>query len=229
MSSGGGGGGGTSTTVQSIPTELKPLASKYTSKAIELSDQPWNAYAGQRYEQLNQPQQAGIASTINRAVSGDPTVDAGRGYLQQQFSGQTNPYLEGVINQSLGDVQGRVMSQFGGSNYGTTANQELLSRSLGDVENNLRMGDYQQQQARAMQALPLALQYGQEGYTDAAQMLQAGQLLQDQGQRERDFTYEQFAEQQNDPYKKLAAMSGVFGSNLGSTSTTQSNQSSGGK
>lgn len=229
--SGGGdsGGSGTSVTTQDIPAELKPLATAYTQKAIGLSNQPWQAFTGQRFANLTEPQQAGISSILERASGGDPTVNAGRSYIEQQLSGQTNPYLEGAVKQSLGDVQGRVMSQFGGSNYGSTANQEVLARSLGDVENNIRMGDYQQQQARAMQAAPLALQYGQQGYQDAAQMLQAGQLLQDQEQRGKDFAYEQFQEQQGDPYKKLAAMSGVFGSNLGSSSTTQSNQSSGGK
>lgn len=228
-----GGGGdsssdGTSTTTQAIPMELKPLATAYTQKAVNLGQQQFQPYSGQRFEGLTAPQVSGIDATMQRATAGDPTVTAGRQFLQQQFSNQPNPYLEGVINKSLGDVQGRVMSQFGGSNYGTTANQQLLARELGNVENQMRMGDYESQMSRGMQALPLALQYGQQGYQDAAQMIQAGQLMQDQGQRERDFSFEEFMRQQNLPYEQLAAMSGVFGSNLGGTSVTKSS-SGGGK
>jgi len=223
-----GGGGGSSTTVQEIPAELKPLATAYTAKAINLGDQPFQSYDQQRYEGLNAPQVLGVNSTVNRALSGDSTIDAGRNFIEGQLSGQTNPYLEGVINQSLGDVQGRVMSQFGGSNYGTTANQQMLSRELGNVENSMRMGAYENQMNRGMQAAPLALQYGQQGYTDSAQLLKAGQLLQDQAQREKDFSYEEFMRQQNLPYQQLAAMSGVFGSNLGGTSKTETTNSSSG-
>lgn len=228
-----GGGGdssseGTSTTTQAIPAELKPLATAYTQKAINLSQQPFQAYSGQRFENLTAPQQSGIDATMQRATGGDPTVNAGRQFLEQQFSNQENPYLEGTVNKALGDVQGRVMSQFGGSNYGTTANQQLLARELGNVENQLRMGEYEGRMNRGMQGLSQALQYGNQGYQDAAQMLQAGQILQDQGQKQKDFSFEEFMRQQNLPYEQLAAMSGVFGSNLGGTSVTKSD-SGGGK
>ena len=45
---------------------------------------------------------------------------------------------------------------------------------------------------------------------------------------QKDFSFEEFMRQQNLPYEQLAAMSGVFGSNLGGTSVTKSD-SGGGK
>jgi hypothetical protein len=71
-----------------------------------------------------------------------------------------------------------------------------------------------------MQAIGMAPEFASQDYKDAGQMMNAGQIIQDQNQQNRDFNYEQFTEQENLPYKQLAAMSGVFGSNLGGQSTT---------
>jgi hypothetical protein len=60
----------------------------------------------------------------------------------------------------------------------------------------------------------------QAGYQDAAQLLQAGQLSQNQDQQNLDFDYQQFQEEQNLPYKQLAAMGAPFGSGLGMIQTT---------
>jgi hypothetical protein len=65
------------------------------------------------------------------------------------------------------------------------------------------------------------LQYGNQAYTDADQMLKIGQIQQDQSQQGQDFNYQQFQDAENLPYKQLAAMSGVFGSNLGGESKTK--------
>ena len=85
----------------------------------------------------------------------------------------------------------------------------------------------QAQAGQKLNAAQLGLNYGNQAYTDAGQLMQAGQTLQDQQQQGLDFDYQQFLEQQNLPYKQLAAMSGVFGSNLGGSSTTT--QTGGGK
>lgn len=253
----GGGGGGSSTTVQEIPAELKPLATQYTTSAINLSNQPYQPFTGQRYADLNGIQNQAISNVYQRAMGGDRTINAGSNYLQNTLNGQNkptvgtnayagaNPYLDNAINRSMDDVQTRVNSQFGGSNYGTSANQELLGRELGNVSSNMRMQDYTTQQGLAENALnrnlqawqmgnnaqanaaQLGLNYGNQAYADASQLMNAGQTLQDQQQQGLDFNYQQYLDQQNLPYKNLAAMSGVFGSNLGGTSTTQ--QSSGGK
>jgi hypothetical protein len=80
-----------------------------------------------------------------------------------------------------------------------------------------------------MQAFGMAPQLQEAGYSGANQMLRAGQIMQDQSQQEKDFAYQQYVEGRDKPYKDLAAMAGVFGTNLGGTSKTESTpQSSGG-
>lgn len=226
---GGSGGGGTSTTVQNIPDELKPLASQYTTSAIDLSQKPYESYSGQRYESLNPTQYASLNMTANRALNGSETVNNAESNLNQIIDGSRNPYLDAAVDSSLNQVQGRVNSQFGGNNYGSTAHQETLARTLGEQANNMYAGAYDADQNRRLAAIGQAPTFGNQAYTDASRLMSAGQTIQDQAQQQKDFDYLQWQERQNLPYKNLAAMSGVFGSNLGGSSTTTSDQSSGGK
>lgn len=227
---GGSGGGGTSTTVQNIPDELKPLATAYTNKALALSDQPFQPYTGQRYEDLNAAQNIGLGMTMDRAMSGSPTVANAESNLNQMMMGGPNPYLDAMYDQAAGKVANSVNSNFAlGGRYGSGAHTGALTEGLGNMATNLYGNAYESDQARRMQAIGMAPEFGNLAYQDASQMLNAGQILQDQGQQNKDFAYQQFMEEQNLPYKNLASMAGVFGTNLGGSSTTTSNQSSGGK
>jgi hypothetical protein len=223
----GGGGGGTSTTTQKIPTELKPLARAYTSKAIGLGKQAFTPYGGDRFEDMNAYQGAGIEGIVDRATNGSQTIDNAENALNTRFLGDGNPYLDSMVQRA----QDSVTQNFGNAfiNSGSFGNANLMDQyqqNLGDTANQMYGQAYEGDQSRALQAIQMAPTYGNMAYEDAGQLMNAGQFLQDQGQQERDFDYSQFEAQQNDPYKKLAAMSGVFGSNLGSTSTTT--QSGGG-
>ena len=227
---GNGGGGGTSTTTQEIPSELKPLATEYTNKAIDLSKQGYNPYQGQRYADLNPTQNYGIGMVQNRAINGSNTINNAESNLNQIINGGNyNPYLDQMYGRAANQVANSVNSNFSSAGrYGSGAQNDVLGKNLGDLATNIYGGAYAQDQANRMQAIGMAPQFGNQAYQDASQLLNVGQIQQDQAQNPLDFQYQQYQEAQNLPYKQLAAMSGVFGSNLGSSSTTQSNQSSGG-
>lgn len=226
----GGGSGGTSTTVQNIPDELKPLASAYTSKAISLGNEVYNPYQGQRFADLNPAQNTGLSMTMNRALSGSPTISNAENSLNQMIGGQTNPYLDAMYNQAAGKVASSVNQNFANAGrYGSGAHTGALTEGLGNMATQLYGGAYENDMGRRMQAIGMAPQFGNLAYQDASQMLNAGQILQDEAQKGLDYGYLQYQEEENLPYKQLAAMSGVFGSNLGGSSTTTSNQDSGGK
>lgn len=221
---GGGGGGGQSTTVQSIPDELKPLAQAYTNTAIGLNNTPYQAYQGQRFADLNGVQMAGLNATADRAMNGSQTVNNAEAALNQTIAGgNTNPYLDQMVSKA----QDSVRSQYntGAVNSGSFGNAglaEQFQKGLGDVATSMYGQAYDQDRARQMQAIGMAPQFGNLAYEDAAKLFGAGQTLQDQQQQGLDFNYQQSLEQKQDPYKKLAAMGGVFGTNLGqSASTTQ--------
>lgn len=227
---GGGGGKQTSTTTQELPAELKPLASAYASKAINLSNQAYNPYTGQRFEDLNGNQQQALNMIQQRAMNGSQTFNNAEAALNANIQGgQTNPYLD----QMVGRAQDSVRSQFntGAVNSGSFGNsglQEQFAQNLGDVASQMYGQAYEGDRARQMQSIGMAQQFASQPYQDANQLLSAGQVQQDQAQQQKDFNYQQFQEQQDLPYKQLAAMSGVFNSNLGGSTVTQSKGGGGG-
>lgn len=255
---GGSGGGGSSTTTQSIPDELKPLATAYTNKAMNLGNQGFNPYYGQRYADLNTTQNLGIGMIQDRALNGDATQNAGASFLQNQlqsgprgatvnpYAQQNNPYLDAAVGKAQASALGAGQAaQIRSGSFGNSGIAEATAKQVGDIATNMYGQAYDRQAQLAesgasrndamfqnyvgnnLNAANLGLQYGNRAYQDAQQLMNAGQVMQDQNQQNLDFSYQQFQEAQNLPYRQLAAMSGVFGSNLGSTATTQ--QSGGGK
>lgn len=241
----GGGGGQSSTTVTAIPTELKPLASAYATKAMDLSNQGYQSYDGQRYADLNGMQTSGADAMYNRAINGSSTVNAGEQNVADTLSGNylnSNPYLDASFKAQSGAVTDAYNTAakgtdatmarsgaFGGSSWqqAQQQNSDTLAKNLGDLSTSVYANNYTNERANQMAAQNTALNYGNQDYTDASQAIKAGQMYQDQSQQNLDYGYEQYQDQQNLPYKQLAAMSGVFGTDLGKTQTTKS--SGGGK
>jgi hypothetical protein len=229
MICGGGGGGGESRTVQNIPDELKPLATKYAEDAIALSGRGFTPYTGDRFADLNQTQEQGLQAIQNRALGGSQTVNMAEQQLQNNIQGgQTNPYLDAMVNRAQDSVRGQFnTAAVNSGSFGNSGLQEQFAKQLGDTASNMYGQAYETDRNRQMQSIGMAQQFGNQAYTDANQLLNAGQIRQDQDQQGRDFNFQQFQEQQNLPYRNLAAMSGVFGSFPGQSSTTT--QSGGGK
>lgn len=282
------GGGQTSSTTQSIPTELKPLAAAYSNKAMDLSNTPYQGYDGQQVAGMNDFQNSATARLGQIFNYGDPSMNAARntvtnslnsgkaatdnpyGYASNggtnQYAG-SNPYLQQNIDAAMGDITrnyndaiapGLSTQMVSSGSFGNTGNQAATQNSLNDLTKNLgntasgmRMQDYTAQQGLAenqinrnmqnsqfnaglgqdyaarndqmrSQMLGLAPGYETQGMNVANGMMNAGNMYQDNYQQQLDAAYQNWTDQQNDPYKKLAAMSGVFGSGLGNTATTKS-------
>lgn len=257
------GGGSNSSTTQSIPNELKPLAAAYSSKAMNLANTPYQGYGGQQVAGMNWAQENGAQAVYNRAFNGDSLMNQAKSTMQNglasgkaatgnAYSG-ANPYLQQNIDAALGDVTrnyndaiapGLTTQMVNSGSFGNTGAQAATQNSLNDLSKNLgntaagmRMQDYTAQQQLAesyanrndqmiSQYANLAPTYGNQAYADADQLMKVGQQWQDNNQQSLDAQYQNWADLQNDPYKKLAAMSGVFGSGLGNTTNTK--QSGGG-
>lgn len=262
---GGGKSGNTTSTTQSIPEELKPLAAAYSGKAMDLANTPYQAYTGQQVANLNKYQNSGVQMIADRAQNGDSLINQGKSTMENALaSGNaatkndyagSNPYLQQNIDSAMGDITrnyndaiapGLTTQSVGSGSFGNSGAQAAQQNSLNDLTKNLgntasgmRMQDYSSQQQLAeqyanrndqmkSQYLNLAPTYGNQAYTDASQLMGAGSTLQDNVQQKLDAAYQSWSDQQNDPYKKLAAMSGVFGSGLGNTATSQTKQNGGG-
>lgn len=383
----GGGGGGNSTSTPTIPKELTPLANLYVKQAQNVAQTPWMGYQGQRFADMNATQNLGIGMIQDRALHGDPTVNAGANYLQNQlksgpsqatvnpvggvnsgwnnsmvdsgwngssvnagwngstvnsgwnddlvraqdnpYAQQGNPYLDAMVNKAQANVLSNAnqaavrsgsfgnsgiaeqaaknMGEIASSMYGNAWNTQAqladanvarnlqaqqfnsgvtdsnlaralqaqqfnsgvtdsnLSRSLQAQQFNSGLNDanlarsidaqkfnaglqdsniarsLQAQQFNAqlgndwasrndaalqnwrsnqINAAQLGLNYGNQAYQDAGQLINAGNMQQNNVQQNLDFGFQQFQDQQNYPFKQLQATGGVIGQNMGSKTTT---------
>jgi hypothetical protein len=239
-----GGGGGNQTTTQSIPDELKPLASAYASQAMQVGQTPFQAYTGQRYADLNANQNQAIDQIQQRATNGSPLIDTANSTITGLLGDNTNPYLDKQVataQKSLTDSYNLVQrpaqttamansGSFGNAGLEQTqrADDNQLQQNLGNVATSLYSNAYNTNQANKLSALGYAQSYANQPYTDAQQLLTAGNQQQTNTQNNADFAYQQFQDQQNQPYKNLGVLGAPFtGVSLGGSSTTTS--SGGGK
>lgn len=235
---GGGGGGGNSVTTPTIPEELKPLASLYTKQATDIAGTPFQGYGAQRFADFAPAQQQGLEMVQNRALGGSPTMQAAEGSLNQFIQGgQTNPFLDQMVSKAQGSVVDqfnnmtkpqteaamRNSGSFGNSGFGQMMQnqQKAAGQQMGDIATQMYGQAYGQDQANKMQAIGMAPTFGNAAYQDASQLLNAGNIQQQQAQNPMDFAYQQFQQQQEHPYKQLQATGSVLQGNMGSQ-TTQS-------
>lgn len=240
----GGGSGGDSSSSSKIeyPDEIKPLLTNVANLSTQLANTPWKGYDGQRYADLNSTQQQALQGITDRASGGSELWKQAQSGLQQMMGDQQNPYLD----QQVANAQKSVVDSYnltakpqmesamvGSGSFGNSGLQQMqqqsqnqLQQNLGNVATEMYGSAYNTNQANKLQALGMAQGFANQDYNDLNQMLNAGNAYQDQAQNNADFNYEQWQSQQDDPYKKLQAMTGVMSGTAGSTTTTEQ---SGGK
>ena len=238
----GGGGGGSSTTSQGLDPRLYPLVDTFTSQAQKVAETPWQAYTGNRFAGMNSDQNQALNMIRQQSQSGvQGQAESALGSFLQ--GGQENPFLTQQIQKAQAETAdaynrqvrpNQVMQAVQSGSFGNAtlmdaqAKQDSqLQQNLGDIASGMRFNAYATDQGNRMQALGMSPAIQQAGYTNAGQLLNAGNLQQSQAQDQADFQFQQFQDQQNDPYKKLQTMSGVFGTPGFQTQTTT--QSGGGK
>jgi hypothetical protein len=184
------GGGSQQTTVQkSDPwSGVQPYITDYLSKASSQASQPYNFYNGDTIAGFTPTQQAGQQLATQRAMAGSPTLNSANNLATNTLNGNylspdSNPYLKQNVNTALNDVQTRVNSQFNGNNYGSTANQELLTRNLGDTAAQMYGNNYTNERNNQMQTMGQAPQLANADYNDANQLMNVGGQQQNQAQQ----------------------------------------------
>jgi hypothetical protein len=225
----GGGGSGGSTTTNSIDPRFSPLIDYATQAASGVQKAGFTPYTGQRYAGMNDTQQTGIGMIQDRATNGDATMQQATSTLQDTLKGgQSNPYLDSMVNKAQQGVMGNLsaINSRSGS-FGNSGIMETGAKQMGDIASQMYGNAYNTDRANQMSALNLAPTYGNQAYSDASQLMKVGGQMQDQTQQNNDFAYQQSQEQQNLPYKQMAAYSGLLGSS-GSTGTSTTTPNGGG-
>lgn len=242
MRPGKGGGSSTSSSAIQYPDEIKPLLTNVANLSTDLYNTPWQGYTGQRFADLNGTQQQALQGISSRAMGGSDLWNQAQGNLTQMMGDQTNPYLD----QQVANAQKSVVDSYnlttkpqleaamvGSGSFGNSGLQQMqqqsqnqLQQNLGDVATQMYGNAYNTNQGNRLQALGMAQGFANQDYTDLNQMLSAGNTYQDQAQNQADFAYDQYQQRQDDPYRRLQAMTGVMNGTAGSTTTTKQ---SGGK
>jgi hypothetical protein len=222
------GGGGGQTTTNSVDPRFNGIIDLATQAAGKVNQAGFTPYTDQRYADMNGTQQAGIGMIQDRALNGDPTMNQANSTLQQTLKGgQTNPYLDAMVNKAQTGVMANMGAlQARSGSFGNSGIAQTGAQQMGDIATQMYGNAYNTDRANQMSALQLAPTYGNQTYNDASQLMKAGGQMQDQAQQGKDFAYNQFQEKQNTPYKQMSAYTGLLGSS-GSTSTQSS--SGGGK
>lgn len=237
---GGGGGDSTSSSAVTYPDEIKPLLTNVANLSDDLYNTPFQYYQGPRYAGLSPQQQLAVQGTTQRALQGSPLNDiAGNTLAQMMVGGQQNPYLDQVVGQAQQSVvdsynttvkpqlEAAMASSGSFGNSGLAQmqqqSQNQLQQNLGDLASRMYGDAYSQDQINRLQAVSQAPTIANQHYLDMQQLMGAGNLLQDQAQNNLDFAYDQYQQAQDNPFRKLAAMTGVMQGTAGSTThTTQS-------
>lgn len=232
------GGGGGQTTTTGLPDEYKPLAKEYADRASGLSNEQFNPYTGQRFAGFTGDQQNAFGMVRDRALNGSPVMDQANDTLTQTLQGgQTNPYLDQMVNSAQGnlvtnynnvirpqqDAMAARSGSFGNSGVQATVeqDQQALGKQLGDISTQMYGQAYEGDRSRQMQALGMAPTFGNQAYTDAQQLAGVGNQQQQFGQQQQDFNYQQFLDKGNQAYKNLQTLGAPLSQNfLGSVSQT---------
>lgn len=223
---GGGGGGGASTTTPTVPTELKGAATALSDIAAKVGNTPYQAYTGTGVAGLNDTQNQALSMIQQRATNGSPIMDTANSTLTSMLQGGTNPYLDKMVQNAQNSVMSNMNGLAAGSgSFGNAGVSEAAGKALGDVATNMYGNAYSTDRANQLSALGMAQSYGNQAYSDAQQLLNAGNTQQNNAQDQADFNYQQYLNQQNYPLQQLQALSGTLSGQMGSTTT----QTGGGK
>ena len=224
-------GGGETQTETKPPGYARPLVDQYVPAAQELYQQPYEQYPGTRIAGFNPWERQALQGYADRAQQGSPLIDQAGNMLQDTLSGNylnSNPWVDQMISQTQSGVIDKFnnevtpstvaqFAQYGGGNITNTGLAQLdamnrydLSRTLGEIDTGYRMPLYESERARQFQAVPQAMQVGNQEYADLAALQTAGQTKRQMSQARQDLEYQQWLEQQQYPYRQLDMLGNAF-------------------
>lgn len=234
MTNGGGSSGGSSsppantssTTTREIPSWAQGYAQDLLARGYDLSKKPYESYSGQRIADMTPEQSQGLNMVANRALNGSPEETLSRNQFNDTMSGKyldpaSNPYLSNIVNRTMGDVASKVNSQFGGSNYGTTAHQETLTRNLSDAATNIYGQNYANERTNQMKGLAVAPQFGNLDYANAQQLIGVGDIKRQESQDVLNNQYADWVASQNQPYRQIDVLGNALGAAVNGQGSVQ--------
>jgi hypothetical protein len=246
----GGGGSGTSTTKSELDPTVRPFVEYGLQEAKGLYQQPGPDYfPGQTYVSPSQQTTQALGLAEQRALSGSPLTQAAQqqqlGTVGGQYLSAGNPYLSAALrgptqeatqayNDAIRAAQGNA-SMAGRYGSGVSADiqnraAQTLSNTLANKYGDLAYANYAAERAAQQASAFNAPQMAAADYADIQQLANVGKTQENYSQTALQAAIDKFNFEQNKPYQKLQAYLGAaYGAPVGQVSTTQSQQSGGGK
>lgn len=229
---GGGKSGGskqTSTQTSEPWKGVQPYLTDYLKLGQQVTRNPYQFYNGDTVAGFAPEQELGFNLGTQRALAGSPTLDAANRNITSTLQGNyldpaTNPYLQGTVDRSLGDVQSRINSQFNNANFGTSAHQETLQRGLGEQANQIYGQNYAQERDRQLNAAGQAQGLAGADYMDANYLQGIGAQRQGLANQYLGNASGQFNQAAQWPYEQLQRYGNVVQGGTGQGGTTTSTQ-----
>lgn len=233
-----GSGPETTTSAQDLPEWLRPYAQSYLARADALSQQPFQAYPGQRVANLSGDQQTAMTQIRDLATVGDPLVNQARGQQGNVIGGEmlgSNPYIDAVagdVGRQMGDAYaiGTRAKQAGNAalsgNLGSAGTAQALGRSdeafgraLGSTMNNLYYGNYSNERAAQDAASRSSLGFGTFGRGNTEGLLNSGAMQRGVTQDLLGANYDEWQQRQAWPQQQLGILGGAINPGFGSQQT----------
>jgi hypothetical protein len=217
------------TTTSSEPSEfIRPYYTQAIDAAQELYENPDmpTFFPNNTYVDFAPETSTALQLATTRALQGNPLLGSSQQEINRVLQGDylsptTNPYSQALFNQMAGDVTSQVQSQFSkAGRLGSGANQEILSRSLGELANKVYGDQYNQERERQFQATQLAPQLGEMDFNDIARLQQVGQEKESLEMAKLQDAIARYDYSQQQPYLKLNQYLGSLGAAVPSTTVS---------
>lgn len=223
------------------PSYVIPYSKQMLEGASQLSNTPYQPYGGQRIADFTPFQNQGFNMVNTQSGWGQGITGQGVGQLSSTLGGdylQGNPYVDAIVGQAQGDLADQyryatapanmaMASRSGSLDNSGVAGKDMmdrfsLARAMGDVENQIRYGNYAQERQNQLGAVNPALGYGQQALGN---LQEAGGLQQQQAQAGLDVGYDEFLRMLQDPFDKLGVLQQSVQTGQGGYGSTKERQS----
>ena len=214
----------TTTTAEEPSDFIRP----YLTQAIDYSqdlfeaDMP-NFFPNATYTGFSPETETALDLTRARATAGSPLLNLSQTEANRILSGDylsptTNPYSQALFNQMAGDVTSQVQSQFSkAGRLGSGANQEILTRNLGELANQVYGDQYNRERENMVNAMSTAPTLAQADYQDIERLATVGAEKESLEQAKLQDAIARFDFEQQKPFIKLNEYLGALGANVPST------------
>lgn len=223
----------TVTQTQQLPKYAQPYAEELMARGAGLSNKEYTPYEGQRIADLNAAQNASMDMTTNQALNGfQGQQDVGDLYQRtvrgDYLTPDSNPYLRATadaigtdFNRTVG-AQNASMQRTAGA-FGNSGLQQKMSMDnagLAGKLNDLYSSNYNMERSNQLQAMQLAPQMQNMGYTDAKQLMGVGDIQRSYTQDLLNQQLSDWQAAQNQPYANLDVLQKAISGSIGNAGTS---------